>query len=75
MTEANKNTFKDLAKIFGGFGIFTAIAIYVPDYSNFKHIFAILCAVFLGLAILYYTPLGNPIKRLYRKITGKKEGE
>lgn len=75
MTEATKNTLKDLAKIIGGFGALVAAIYLIPNESFGQKLLAgLMCFALVG-GIVWFTPLGNPIKRLYRKITGKKEGE
>jgi cell division protein FtsW (lipid II flippase) len=71
MTEANKNSIKHLSIMFLGFGIFVLIAFYVPDDSIFKKIFAYLCTAALVAAIVWFTQLGNPIKRLIRRFKKK----
>lgn len=67
MTEANKNTIKDLAKIFGGMGLLVFLMYVIPYGSIAQKILAgLMCAALLG-GIVWFTPLGNPIKKLIRK--------
>lgn len=72
MSEANINTLKSLAIAFSAIGAFVAFAYIVPDDAESKQIVGIALIVLLGLAVIYFTPLGNPIKALYRKIKGIK---
>ncbi len=72
MTEANKNSLRDVLFIIGGFGLWTLFAIYVPDDHWLKSVVGYcVCAVILA-CVLIFTPLGNPLKRLYRKYKMKK---
>ena len=72
MTEANKNTVKDLLKIFGGIGILVTLMLTIPQGSIAQKILAgFMCAALVG-GILWFTPLGNPIKKLIRKYQEKK---
>jgi len=75
MTPATKNTLKDLAKIFGGMGTLFALMIFIPQGSISQHILATLMVAALIGGIIWFTPLGNPLKRLIRKIQAKKEEE
>lgn len=72
MEDATKNSIKTLAIMFGSFGAFVAFAYLVPDDSPVKKIVGIVLVVAVGLAIIYFTPLGNPLKALYRKWKGIK---
>lgn len=72
MTEANKNTVKDLIKIIGGMGTLFLLMYYIPQGSVAQKILAGLMITILIGGIIWFTPLGNPIKRLYLKITRKK---
>lgn len=73
MSEANKNTIKDLAKMGAAFAVFVIIALYVPDDSIVKQIFSYIClAIVLGGAFIF-TPLGNPIRKLFKKKEGKNK--
>lgn len=72
MSDATINTLKNLAIAFSALGAFIAYANLVPDDAESKQIVGIVLIVLVGLAILYFTPLGNPIKALYRKIMGIK---
>jgi hypothetical protein len=73
MSEATKNTLKDLAKVGAGLAVFVIIAFSIPDDSIVKNIFGgLIIAAFIG-AILIFSPLGNPIKRLIRNFQKKKE--
>jgi hypothetical protein len=72
MTEANKNTIKGLLKIFGGIGALVALMIWIPQGSVAQKILAgLMCAALVG-GILWFTSLGNPIKKLIRKFQEKK---
>lgn len=74
MSDATKNSIKTLAIMFGSFGVFLAIAYGVPDDSIYKKIFAYIMGGAIFLAILYFTPLGNPIKDFISKhITKTKQ--
>lgn len=75
MSEATKNSIKTLSIMFGSFGAFLAIAYGVPDDSIYKKIFAYILGGALFLAILYFTPLGNPIKDFIRKHISKDKSE
>lgn len=75
MTPATKNTIKDLAKIFGGMGTLFALMIYIPQGSIAQKILAGLMVAALVGSIIWFTALGNPLKRLIRKIQAKKEEE
>lgn len=72
MEDATKNSIKTLAILFGSFGAFVAFAYLVPDDSEVKKIAGIVLLVIIGLATIYFTPLGNPLKALYRKWKGVK---
>lgn len=72
MTEANKNSFKDVAKILGGFGVLVLLIHVIPNGSISQHILAALMCTALVGGIIWFTPLGNPIKRLIRRIKEKK---
>lgn len=73
MTEATKNSLIDLAKIFGGMGTLITLMIVIPQGSIAQNVLATLMCAALLAGILWFTPLGNPIKRLIRKIKAKKE--
>lgn len=73
MTQATKNTLKDLAKIFGGMGTLISLIIFLPQGSISQHILAVVMVAGLVLGALWFTALGNPLKRLIRKIKAKKE--
>lgn len=75
MTEANKNTVKNLFLIFGGMGILVLLIYAIPNGSIGQKILGGFMMVALIGSIIMFSPLGNPFKKLYRKITGKKEGE
>jgi hypothetical protein len=72
MTEATKNTLKDLAKIFGGMGLLVTLMLVIPNGSIGQMVLGYAMGAALLLGILWFTPLGNPIKRLIRKIKGEK---
>jgi hypothetical protein len=72
MTEANKNTLKDLAKILGGMGALIAMIYLFPQGSVAQKILAFVMVGALVLGIVWFTPLGNPIKRIIRSIKEKK---
>lgn len=73
MTEANKKSFKVVGAIFGGIILWTLFATYVPDGSIAKKIVSGLVILVLIYCTIMYTGLGNPIKKLYRKLSGIKE--
>ena len=73
MTPATKNTLKDLAKIFGGMGTLVALMIFIPQGSIAQNILAVLMVTALIVSVVWFTALGNPLKRLIRKIREKKE--
>ena len=73
MTEGTKNTILDLVKIFGGMGSLIALMILIPEGSIAQHILAALMVAALIISALWFTALGNPLKRLIRKIRAKKE--
>lgn len=66
MTEANKNTLKDLAKIFGGMGILVTLMLTIPNGSFAQKVLGFLMLSALVASIVWFTPLGNPIKRFLR---------
>jgi len=72
MTEANKKSIRDVSFILGGFALFLFIVNYVPEGSIGQKIIAILMVAALIIGVLWFTALGNPIKRLIRKIKGDK---
>lgn len=74
MSEATKNTLLNLAKIVVGMGALIALMILIPSGSIAQYILAVVMVVGLVFGVLYYTALGNPIKKLIRKFK-KKEGE
>jgi hypothetical protein len=75
MTQATKNTLKDLAKIFGGMGTLITLMIVIPQGSISQHILAALMVVALVGSIIWFTAIGNLLKRLIRKFQGKKEDQ
>jgi hypothetical protein len=70
MKEVIKNNIKELSIMALAFGIFVAVALYVPDDSIFKQIFAGFIVLVLIASAVLLTPLGNPLKRIYRKWKG-----
>ncbi len=46
---------------------------YLP--YEYKHIFAIVFMIVFGLLLVMYTPIGNPLKAMYRKYQEKKNGK
>lgn len=72
MTEATKKTLKDLAKIFGGIGVLVTLMLVIPDGSIAQMILGYVMGAALILGIIWFTGLGNPIKRLIRKIQKEK---
>jgi len=70
MKEVVKNNIKELSLMALAFGTFVAVAIYVPDDSIFKKIFAGFIVLVLIVGAVLLTPLGNPLKRIYRKWKG-----
>jgi hypothetical protein len=72
MTEANKNTIKDLAKIFGGMGALVTLMLVIPQGSFGQKVLGFLMLSALLGSIIWFTPLGNPIKKLIRKSQDKK---
>ena len=72
MTEANKNTIKDLLKIFGGMGLLVTLMITIPQGSVAQKILAGFMVASLVACILWFTPVGNPIKKLIIKFQKKK---
>ena len=72
MTEANKNTVKALLKIFGGMGLLVTLMLTIPQGSIAQKILAGFMVAALVGSILWFTPFGNPLKRLIRKIKGEK---
>jgi O-antigen/teichoic acid export membrane protein len=73
MSEANKNTLINLAKILGGFAVLVALMILIPSGSIAQYILAVVMVVGLVIGVLYYTALGNPIKKLIKKFKKKEE--
>lgn len=72
MSEANKNTVKTLSIVLGAFGAYWAFAEFVPEGTIAKTVMAYLMGAALIFGIVFFTGLGNPIKKLYRKIRGIK---
>lgn len=70
MEEATKNSIKTVALIILGFAGFALFAQYVSDDSTAKQIAAVVLSIVLIVAALWLTPLGNPLKKLYRKWKG-----
>lgn len=75
MTEETKKSIIDVAKIIGGVGSVIALILLIPDGSLGQKILAWVMGIALVVGIIWFNGLGNPIKKLYRKITGKKQGE
>lgn len=75
MSEATKNTIKDLAKIFGGMGSLIAMMILIPEGSIAQHWLAGIMVAALILGVFWLTPLDNPIKRVIRQFQAKKKEE
>ena len=73
MTEANKKTFKQLGIVAAVFAAYIVFVHVVPDGSIAKKILAGLMVAALVFGIIFFTGLGNPIKKLYRKIRGIKD--
>ncbi len=73
MSEANKKTLKQLAFIVGAIGLYWVFAEFVPDESIAKGIMAAFMVALLVAGAIIFSPLGNPIKKLYRKIRGIKD--
>lgn len=72
MKESTKKTIKELSVAVMSIGFFVFVAYAVPDGSTFKNYFAYFCALVLVSAAIWLTPIGNPLKKLIRKISGKK---
>lgn len=70
MEEATKNSIITVGAIILGFTAFALFATYVPDDSVAKSIAAVVMVIVLILSAIWFTPLGNPLKRLYRKWKG-----
>lgn len=70
MEEATKNSIKTVAIMVASFAAFALFATYVPDDSEAKTIAAWVMSAVLILAAIWLTPIGNPIKKLYRKWRG-----
>lgn len=75
MKEATKNDIKEVAKIVLGMGAWVLLVHIIPDGSLGQTILGISVAVALFAAIIWFSPLGNPLKRWLRKRKEKKEQE
>lgn len=73
MTEANKKSFRDVAIILGAFAAYGVIAHIVPAGSILQKIIGGLMLLALIAGIIWFTALGNPIKRFIRKMRENKE--
>lgn len=72
MEEARKKDIRFIVILLAAFGAYIAFAELAPEDSIIKSIFAGLMVAALVLMVIIYTPIGNPIKRLYRKLKGNK---
>jgi len=72
MEKVTKNDIKEVIKIVVGFGIWVALVHIIPDGSLAQTILGITVAVALFAAIIWFSPLGNPLKRWLRKRKEKK---
>lgn len=72
MQESTKKDIRFIVILLASFGAYIAFTELVPDDSIIKGIFGVLMVVALVLAAIILTPIGNPLKRLYRKWRGIK---
>jgi hypothetical protein len=72
MTEANKKSVRDVLIIFGSFGLYALFAHVVPDGSIAKKIMGGLMVAALIASAIWFTAIGNPLKRWLRNRKSSK---
>lgn len=72
MTSKTKKTLKEVGFIVGGFGVYTLLAHVIPTGSFTQKIMMGIMITALVGAMIWFTPIGNPLKQYLRKRKEKK---